>query len=148
VPLWDAEQQARVGIDEAPFIWMDRAMSKYQHVEEPKAWIDDALLMADRCRAVNGMWVGIWHPNLAPALGFPGAPAAYARLVNELVSRDAYVAPLAELVAWRRIRRLLRGRVIGESTGVIVTAGGSETVAHQFTIRDAAGRVDTAIQEG
>lgn len=148
VPLWDAERQTRVGIDEAPFIWMDRAMSKYQHVEDPKAWIDDALLLADKCQEVNGMWVGIWHPNLAPALGFPDAPAAYARLVRELVSRDAYVAPLTELVAWRRIRRMLRGRVIGESTGVVVTAGGSETVAHHFTIRDAAGRVDTAIQEG
>ena len=148
VPLWDAERQARVGLDEAPFTWMDRAMSKYQHVEDPKAWIDDALLIADRCREVNGMWVGIWHPNLAPALGFPDAPAAYARLLDELVSRDAYVAPLAELVEWRRTRRSLRGRVIGESAGVIVTAGGSETVAHQFTIRDAAGRVDTAIQEG
>ena len=148
VPLWDAEQQARLGIDEAPFIWMDRAMSKYQRIEDPSAWIRDALLMADRCRDVNGLWVGIWHPNLAPALGFPDAPAAYARLVDALVSRDAYVAPLAELVAWRRIRRLLRGRLIGEGAGVIVTAGGSETVAHQFTIRDSAGRVDTAIQEG
>ena len=148
VPLWDAERQARVGIDEAPFIWMDRAMSKYQHVEQPNAWIDDALLLADRCREVNGLWVGIWHPNLAPALGFPGAPAAYARHVGELVARDAYVAPLAELVEWRRTRRSLRGRVIGESAGVIVTAGGSETVAHQFTIRDASGRVDTAVQEG
>ena len=94
------------------------------------------------------MWVGIWHPNLAPALGFPDAPAAYARLVAELAARDAYVAPLGELVAWRRTRRSLRGRLIGEGTGVVVTAGGSETVAHQFTIRDAAGRVDTAIQEG
>ena len=148
VPLWDAERQTRVGLDEAPFTWMDRAMSKYQHIEDPKAWIDDALQIADRCREVNGMWVGIWHPNLAPALGFPGAPAAYARLVRELVSRDAYVAPLTELVEWRRTRRSLRGRVIGERAGVIVTAGGSETVAHRFTIRDAAGRVDTAVQEG
>jgi hypothetical protein len=148
VPMWDAERQARVGVDEVPFIWMDRALSKYQHVEEPNAWIDDALFLADRCREVNGLWVGIWHPNLAPPLGFPDAPAAYERLVAEIVARDAYVAPVAELVAWRRIRRLLRGRVIGEGTGVIVTAGGSETVAHQFTIRDAAGRVDTAIQEG
>jgi hypothetical protein len=148
VPLWDAERQAKVGIEEAPFTWMDRAMSKYQHVEEPKKWIDDALYLADRCRDVNGMWVGIWHPNLAPALGFPDAPAAYARLVAELVSRDAYVAPLAELVAWRRTRRSLRGRVIGEGAAVMVTAGGSETVAHRFTIRDASGRIDSAVQEG
>ena len=148
VPLWDAERQARVGVEEAPFTWMDRALSKYQGIEEPTRWIDDALDVADRCRDVNGMWVGIWHPNLAPALGFPDAPAAYARLVAELAARDAYVAPLGELVAWRRTRRSLRGRLIGEGTGVVVTAGGSETVAHQFTIRDAAGRVDTAIQEG
>ena len=148
VPIWDAERQTRLGIEEAPFTWMDRAMSKYQGIEDPKRWIDDALHIADRCREVNGMWVGIWHPNLAPALGFPGAPAAYARLVGELVSRGAHVAPLSELVAWRRTRRSLRGRVIGEGQRVIVTAGGSETVAHQFTIRDEAGRVDTAIQEG
>jgi hypothetical protein len=148
LPLWDAEHQARVGIDEAPFAWMDRSLSKYQHVEDPKAWIDDALQIAERCRDVNGMWVGIWHPNLAPALGFPGAPEAYARLVAEIVRRDAYIAPLGELVAWRRTRRSLRGRLVGEGAGVIVTAGGSETAAKQFTLRDAAGRVDTAILEG
>ena len=148
LPLWDAERQMRLGIDEAPFVWMDRSLSKYQHVEDPKAWIDDALFIADRCREVGGMWVGIWHPNLAPALGFPDAPAAYVRLVGEIVKRDAHVAPLGELVAWRGRRRALRGRLIGDGRGVIVTAGGSETAAHQFTIRDAAGRIDTAIQEG
>ena len=56
------------------------------------------LELAERSRAVNGLWVGIWHPNLTPALGFPGAPAAYARLVIGLRERGAWIAPLGELV--------------------------------------------------
>ena len=108
LPTWDASNDVALPIDEAPFCWMDRALSKYRGVERPDAWIDDALALADSCRSVDGLFAGIWHPNLTPALGFPGAPAAYARLVAELVSRDAYVAPLGELVTWRRARRAVR----------------------------------------
>ena len=144
VPLWDAERQTVVGIDEAPFVWMDRALSKYQHVEAPRAWIDDALMLAERCRDVEGLWVGIWHPNLAPALGFPDAPEAYARLVAELVRANAYVAPLGELVAWRRARRALRARLTSDGRGVAVVVGASQSAA--FTIRDGDGRIDHAVQ--
>jgi hypothetical protein len=108
VPLWDESAARPLPVDEAPFIWMDRALSKYRGVEQPDAWIDDALALAERCREVNGLWVGIWHPNLTPALGYPGAPAAYARLVATLVERGAWIAPLGELVAWRRQRRAVR----------------------------------------
>lgn len=141
LPLWDAERQQPVGLDEAPFVWMDRALSKYQHVETPRAWIDDALSLAERCRSVEGLWVGIWHPNLAPALGFPDAPQAYAHLVDELTRADAHVAPLGELVSWRRARRSLRARLApaGES---VTLAGDPAAQAHAFTIRDAGGRVD------
>lgn len=135
VPLWDAEQQRRVELDEAPFVWMDRAMSKYQHVEEPGAWIDDALLLADRCRDVDGLWIGIWHPNLAPALGFPGAPAAFARLVAELTSRGAHVAPIGDLVAWRRARRALRVSALADDGGAHMTGADHAQLA-RFTIRD------------
>src|SRR5204863_71540 len=80
-----------------PFMWMDRALSKYRGIEDPSQWIDDALALADACRSVNGLWVGIWHPNLVPALGFPGAPHAYRRLVNSLVEREPWVAPNREV---------------------------------------------------
>jgi hypothetical protein len=141
LPLWDAELQQPVGLDEAPFVWMDRALSKYQHVESPRAWIDDALSLAERCRSVEGLWVGIWHPNLAPALGFPDAPEAYAHLVGELARADAHVAPLGDLVAWRLARRALRARV-GESGEHVVLTGGGASPSGAFTIRDADGRVD------
>jgi len=144
VPLWDAELQRRADVDEAPFVWMDRAMSKYQHVEDPAAWIDDALVLADRCRAVHGMWVGIWHPNLAPALGFPGAPAAYARLVAELTAREAYVAPAGDLVAWRRARRALRVVALAPDGRVQLTGAGEAQLA-PFTIRDRDGNTVQAL---
>jgi hypothetical protein len=144
VPLWDAERQRQAELDEAPFVWMDRAMSKYQLVEDPTAWIDDALVLADRCRDVHGMWVGIWHPNLAPALGFPGAPAAYARLVAELTSRGAHVAPIGELVAWRRTRRALRVVALGPDDRVAVSGAGEAQLA-RFTIRDRDGRAMPAV---
>lgn len=142
IPLWDAGRQAPIGIDEAPFTWMDRALSKYQHVETPNVWIDDALALADRCQDVGGLWVGIWHPNLAPALGFPDAPAAYARLANELVSRGAYVAPLGELVAWRRARRALRAVAVSDDGRVQVA---SSADAPRFVVRDGNGKVDASL---
>jgi peptidoglycan/xylan/chitin deacetylase (PgdA/CDA1 family) len=118
VPVWDDAARAPLPLDEAPFIWMDRALSKYAGVERPDAWIDDALDLADRVRTVDGLWVGIWHPNLTPALGYPGAPSAYARLVAGLVERDAYLAPLGEIVAWRRARRAARATAIGADGAV------------------------------
>ena len=39
---------------------------------------------------------------------YPGAPAAYARLVSSLVQREAWLAPLGEIVEWRRARRRTR----------------------------------------
>ncbi len=146
VPLWDAERQAPVGIDEAPFTWMDRALSKYQHVVAPGAWIDDALALADRCHDVGGLWVGIWHPNLAPALGFPDAPAAYARLARELVARGAYVAPLGELVAWRRARRALRAVEVTDEGRVRLATDAPD--APKFVLRHGDGRPDDAIVRG
>jgi hypothetical protein len=122
---------------------MDRALSKYQNVEAPRAWIDDALGLAERCRSVEGMWVGIWHPNLAPALGFPDAPQAYADLVAELAHGDAHVAPLGELVAWRRARRSLRARLTHGGERVALLRDDASR-AGDFTIRDAEGRVDHA----
>jgi hypothetical protein len=97
-----------LALDEVPLIWMDRALSKYQGIEDPEAWINDALVLADRCRAGNGLWVGLWHCNLMPAMGYPGAPAAYARLVTEIVQRKPWLAPLDAIVAWRGVRRRLR----------------------------------------
>jgi hypothetical protein len=144
VPLWDAEHQRRVELDEAPFVWMDRALSKYRHIEDPDAWIDDALLLADRCRDVNGMWVGIWHPNLAPALGFPAAPAAYARLVAELTSRGAHVAPIGDLVAWRRARRALRVVSFADD-GRVHATGADDAQLARFTIRDRDGNAVSAL---
>jgi peptidoglycan/xylan/chitin deacetylase (PgdA/CDA1 family) len=146
VPLWDAERQALVGLDEAPFTWMDRALSKYQHVEAPGVWIDDALALADRCHEVQGLWVGIWHPNLTPALGFPDAPIAYARLASELVTRGAYVAPLGELVAWRRARRALRALDLREDGQVRLAASASAGAdTSGFVVRDGDGRQDVSL---
>jgi len=144
VPLWDAEHQAPVGMDEAPFTWMDRALSKYQHVEAPDVWINDALALADVCQDVGGLWVGIWHPNLAPALGFPGAPAAYARLASELVTRGAYVAPLGELVAWRRARRALRAIECSDD-GRVRLARSAKADVPTFVLRHGDGRRDDTV---
>jgi peptidoglycan/xylan/chitin deacetylase (PgdA/CDA1 family) len=134
VPLWNVDANAPVGIDEAPFAWMDRALSKYRRVEDPDAWIDDALALADACRNVNGLWVGIWHPNLTPALGFPDAPKAYRRLVASLSQREPWFAPLGEIVAWRRARRSARVTGVRSDGSIIVTADAP------MVIRDAAGR--------
>jgi peptidoglycan/xylan/chitin deacetylase (PgdA/CDA1 family) len=122
VPLWDDETGRPFGLDEAPVVWMDRALSKYRAVESSEAWIDDALTLARVCREVEGLWVGIWHPNLVPALGFPGAPAAYRRLLRELAVHDPCFATLDRLVTWRRVRRSTRVRSLAPDGRVAVTA--------------------------
>ena len=105
VPGWEAARQAPTGLDEVPLIWMDRALTKYARVEDPEAWIADALELAQAAQEVDGLWVGLWHPNQTPALGYPDAPPAYARLVRLLLERQPYVGTLATVVEWRRARR-------------------------------------------
>lgn len=107
-PVWDEHTASPLALQEAPFCWMDRAQSKYQGIEAPGKWIDDALELASRCEAVQGLWCGIWHPNLTPALGFPGAHEAYADLVRALSARGAWLAPLGAMVRWRVARRAVR----------------------------------------
>ena len=110
IPAWDETAQSELPLIEVPFIWMDRALSKYRAVEDPMAWVDDALELARVCRDVNGIWNGIWHPNLAPALGFPGAPEAYDRLLRGMLAESPWVATLGDIVSWRAARRATRVR--------------------------------------
>jgi len=114
VPLWQESTGQPLSLLEAPLSWMDRTLSKYQGQEEPARWVDDALELATACRDVGGLWIGLWHPNVTPALGFPGALAAFGQLIRRILAEAPYVAPLAEIVAWRAARRRLRGRVTQE----------------------------------
>jgi hypothetical protein len=123
--------------DLVPFCWMDRTQSKYQGIEDPKAWTAAALESARKCREVEGMWNGIWHPNLTAALGYPRAPEAYQELVTGLVADPTlWCAPVEEIVAWRRRRR--GARAVGIADGGVVRA---ETPIRGASLRleDAAG---------
>ena len=137
VPGWDETGQRVVALDEVPLIWMDRAQSKYQGIEDPARWVDDALELAAAARAVDGLWVGLWHPNLTPALGYPGAPPAYRRLVDGVMAERPYVASLEGLVAWRGLRRSVRGRLTANGQ---VTPVGPATRDFDVVIEDADGR--------
>lgn len=110
VPAWPSEGSGEFFT--VPLVWMDRALSKYGGVDDPAALVAEALELAMTCRAVEGLWVGLWHPNLVPALGFPDAPAAFARLLQDLVHGAPYCAPLDRLVSWRQARRALRARSV------------------------------------
>src|SRR5262249_36144342 len=90
IPPWDERNQRPIAMDEVPLIWMDRGLSKYQNIEDPERWVDDAIQLATACRAVNGLWVGLWHPSMVAALGFPGAPAAFGRLLGALKAEQPY----------------------------------------------------------
>jgi hypothetical protein len=125
VGTFDVQSGQRLAIDEVPFVWMDRALSKYRGVESPDAWIDDALALAAVCRDTEGLWAGIWHPNLSPPLGFPGAPAAYARLVRAIVNENAHIDTLGALVEWRRARRAARATAIDARGRVVVGKPGA-----------------------
>ncbi|OLC07421.1 MAG: hypothetical protein AUH42_03615 [Gemmatimonadetes bacterium 13_1_40CM_70_11] len=112
IPVWDDGTGAPLPLDAAPVTWMDRALSKYRNVEEPGAWVADGLALASACRAVEGLWVGVWHPNMVPPLGYPDAPEAFAALVEGLAAAGAYLSSLDELVSWRRRRRGVRVRAV------------------------------------
>jgi hypothetical protein len=130
VPTWDEGARRALDLEQVPLTWMDRALSKYQRRERPASWIEDAIEIAARCRAVEGLWVGLWHPNLTPPLGFPGAPAAYERLLSTILADEPYVDTLAEIVGWRRARRRLRVRRVAPDGRAIelIAAEGSAKV--------------------
>ncbi len=135
VPAWDQQETRVPGLDEVPLTWMDRALSKYGGIEDPARWVDDGLELARTAEAEQGLWVGLWHPNLTEALGFPGALAEYRRLVTLVQERAPFVAPLNTIVAWRRARRSLVARE--------VSAAGAPRLA--ATIR---GHWDVTLEDG
>lgn len=112
VPGWSAGRGVAIELDLVPFAWMDRTLSKYSGVENPEAWIEDGLELAARCRAVEGMWAGIWHPNLVPALGFPDGLEACQALLQGLARERPWFATHQQLVVWRRARRAARAVAI------------------------------------
>lgn len=140
-PLLDAASDVPVGLEEVPFCWMDRAQSKYQGVEDPARWIDEATDLADACEQVQGLWCGIWHPNLTPSLGFPGAPDAFAQLVKRLAARGPWFGTMDQIVRWRLGRRSLR--VISASDAGPPTVRGDNaalrSAGHPYVILDGAG---------
>lgn len=138
----DVRRGEPLPLDVVPLVWMDRALSKYQGVEDPERWIDDALALAASCRAVGGLWTGLWHPNLTDALGYPGAPLAFRRLLAELAAGDPFVAPLGELVAWRSARRAIRVASLAPDGRVAVAHAPADS---RIAVVDADGRTDDAL---
>jgi hypothetical protein len=145
VPSWDATAGTRSGLEEVPLTWMDRAQSKYQHIEDPARWVDDALDIAAASRRAEGLWVGLWHPNLTAPLGYPGATVAYERLVTSLVANEPYVASLERIVAWRRLRRAV-SIVSADETSVTLAAPAPR--AFDVPIVDRDGRVVATLPRG
>jgi peptidoglycan/xylan/chitin deacetylase (PgdA/CDA1 family) len=122
VPAWDSAQSKPLPLDLLPLIWMDRALSKYAGVEEADRWIDDGLELARESRAVEGVWVGLWHPNTTEALGFPGAETAFVRLLQALADDRPYFANARKIVEWRRFRRSVRASRISADGRLLLTA--------------------------
>ncbi len=136
---WDAGGGRASDVDEVPLIWMDRAQSKYQGVEDPAAWIEDARDLLKSCRAVEGAWVGLWHPNLTPALGYPGTDKTFGSLLDVVLSGSPFVSTLADLSAWRRARRSLRATELRRDGTLEVELASS--TQYPVQIEDADGRV-------
>jgi hypothetical protein len=126
VPAWDAVGAATLPLDLLPLIWMDRALSKYAGVEEAGRWIDDARELASACKAVEGAWVGLWHPNTTEALGFPGAEPALIRLLQSLADGRPYFASAHRIVQWRRLRRSVRAASVSADGRVVLTSAGGQ----------------------
>lgn len=137
-PAWSAALDTPLAIDTVPFIWMDRALSKYRGIEDPRAWIDDALELAGVCRDVEGVWTGIWHPNLSSPLGFPGAEEAFDELCGRLMADAPWPATLGDVVRWREARRAVRAAGVTAAGGVRLRS--DLPGAAKVPVEDAAGR--------
>jgi hypothetical protein len=137
VPAWDAKREVPLPLDVLPLVWMDRALSKYAGVEEAGRWIEDARELARECKAAEGAWVGLWHPNTMEALGFPGGEPAFVSLLQALADDRPYFATAHKIVQWRRFRRSVRAaRVSADGRVVLSTVEGQRTV---IAIEDEAG---------
>lgn len=119
--LWSEPEARPLALLEAPLVWMDRTHSKYRDEEDPALWVREALQLAEQVRLVEGLWVGLWHPNVSAPLGFPGALDAFAWLVAQLAERGPWLAPLGEIVDWRAARRALRGKWRDDGTVELVS---------------------------
>jgi hypothetical protein len=122
VPAWDAAREAVLPLDLVPLIWMDRALSKYGGIEDAQRWTEDGLELARECRAVEGAWVGLWHPNSTEALGFPDAEPAFVRLLQALAEDRPYFSSARKIVEWRRFRRSVRAARVSADGRVVLTA--------------------------
>jgi hypothetical protein len=138
LPVWDATGDCAAGIEEVPFCWMDRALSKYRAVESPGVWVEDGLARAAECRLVEGLWVGVWHPNMFPSLGFPGATDAFERLMAELAAEHPFFGSLEAMVQWRVARRSAVARGVFPSGEV--TASAESAAGYPMYLEDGAGR--------
>jgi hypothetical protein len=129
VPAWDATRETTLPLDLVPLIWMDRSLSKYAGVEEAGRWIEDARELARECKAVEGVWTGLWHPNTMEALGFPGAEPAFVSLLQALADDRPFFGSAQKIVHWRRFRRSVRAaRVSADGRVMLRTAAGHRTV--------------------
>jgi hypothetical protein len=129
VPAWNAASESKLPLDLLPLTWMDRALTKYAGIEEPGRWIEDARELLLACKAVEGMWVGLWHPNTLEALGFPGAEPAFVSLLQALADHRPYFGSAQKLVQWRRFRRSVRAsRVASDGRILLTTTAGHRTM--------------------
>jgi peptidoglycan/xylan/chitin deacetylase (PgdA/CDA1 family) len=139
VPAWDAGRSTALPLDLLPLVWMDRALSKYAGVENAAHWVTDGLELARECRAVEGVWVGLWHPNSIEALGFPGAEFAFVELLQMLAADRPYFATARKLVEWRRFRRSVRAaRITADGRVILSAAAGHSNVV---PVEDEAGDI-------
>jgi len=136
-PVWYDDAPDIASFSEAPFCWMDRALSKYRGTEDPAAWVADAIELFTTCREVEGLWTGIWHPNLAAPLGYPGAPEAYAGLLQAAIDGGAWVDTLSNIVGWRTARRSVRIRTVAADGRIEAYA--SAPAGMELMLEDACG---------
>ena len=147
LPGWDDAAGRPVALDEVPLVWMDRTLSKYRGVEDVEEWTRDALETAMTARSVEGLWVGLWHPNLVPALGFPDASQTYRAIAAALVALNPFIAPLDALVLWRRARRAVRIAGILPS-GIVEAYAPDTSVTDRLMLEDGRGKVLEQVRVG
>ncbi len=144
VSSWDFERDVPNGLVEIPFVWMDRSMSKYQGIEDPRQWIRDGAEIANEVRASEGCFVAVWHPHLTDDLGYPDAFLNFQSFVTEIMSMDPYSATLESIVAWRALRRSIR--ILEHAPGRPVEANARASFPGSVRLVDRGGEAKEAVR--
>jgi len=96
---YDSQNKKRSDILELPLAIMDGSLFNSRQYSKEEAFKKSVELI-DQVESVGGLVVILWHNKAGDAKEFPGWWETYARIVNHLYVKGAWIANASELAEW------------------------------------------------